>query len=118
MKGLENQCHATPDEVEELYKRSYTNLLMLDKIPQFNLKGDKLTKKFTVCISPSRTKIGGICAFKDSEGKCKLISEGINLSGCDLNTEKITVTFKKRSIDWLADKGAACIKFFSQMILP
>lgn len=122
MNEIKKHCHATPDEVEELYKRSLTHFLMLDKIPQFNLKGNRITEKFTACISPSRTKKEGKCAFKDQDGNCVLIKDGLELSGCadrPIPEEGVKhIGFKQRSQEWITDKGAACIKFFAQMMKP
>lgn len=114
----DQQCHATPDEVAELYKKSLTNFLMLDKIPQFNLKGDKLTQKFTVCISPSKVKSTGKCAFHNEDGSCQLIKTGTVLSGCQLDQDenKLKKSYRMRSKEWIEARGAACIKFFAQMM--
>lgn len=115
MKQLPNQqCHATPDEVAELYKRSLTNYLMLNKIPDFNKKGDKLTGKFTACISPSFKS--GKCAFIEEDGKCYLMKTGMALSGCQSVKDLTPKSLRQRSKDWITSQGEACIKFFAQMI--
>jgi hypothetical protein len=126
MENLPDQqpCHATPDEVAELYKKSLTHFLMIDKIPQFNLKGDKITKKSTVCISPSRVKKTGKCAFKKQDGSCHLMDISFHISGCQMNNilkdseDYKQKTFRERSSEWITDRAHAVVKFFIEMNKP